>query len=190
MFPNSNSETALRQLHTEENVSGLVALLIARAGAKDSLNWWDDDSLTSAGEFVLGRIFPRKWKLISCRLAIRAAKEKHEGAARTVGLEDIATLFSNVSTVGLESTVAEGIVTSPLHSMDEFRGRLATLCPRVTEFDVPQPQDSGLLDITDITGGDNPSTETLVAAFASGYTRAQAGKPVFPFIRRFGGVRR
>lgn len=189
MFRTSDSEMTLKQLHAEENHSALVALLVARAGAKDSLNWWDDDSLTSAGEFVLGRIFPRKWKLISYRLAMYAAKEKHDGAARTVGLEDFTTLFSNVFIVGLESAVAEGIVSSPINSMDEFKGRLTTLCPRVTEFDVPQPQASGLLDITDITGDNIPSTETLVEAFASGYTRAQAGKPVFPFIRRFGGVR-
>lgn len=190
MLPSSDSGTTPGRLYAEENVSGLVALLIARAGARDSLNWWDDDSLTSAGEFVLGRIFPRKWKQISYRLAIRAVKEKHEGAVHAVGLEDFITLFSIVSLVGLESAVAEDIVSSPINSIDEFTGRLTILCPRVIEFDVPQATASGLLDMTGIASDDGTSTETLVAAFASGYTRAQAGKPVFPFIRRRDGVNR
>lgn len=167
-----------------ENHFARIALLIARAGAKDGLNWWDDDSLTTAGEFVLSRIFPRKWKPISCRLATKAAQEKHEGAARAAGLENVVTLFSSTySPAALEIAAADEIVSSPFTSMDEFKTRLTTICPRVAEFNVPQPQASGLLDVSGFAKDVDPYAETLVAAFASGYTRAQAGQPVFPFIR-------
>jgi hypothetical protein len=81
----------------------------------------------------------------------------------------------------LEIAAADEIVSSPFTSMEEFKTRLTAICPRVAEFNVPQPQASGLLDLSGFAK--DVDAETLVAAFASGYTRAQAGQPVFPFIR-------
>jgi predicted nucleic acid-binding protein len=52
----------------------VIALLVARAGQKDSLSWWDDESLTDAGRFALSKIFPRNPGRAALRLAFESAK--------------------------------------------------------------------------------------------------------------------
>ena len=65
-----------------------LRLLVARAANKDSLSWWDDESLTSYGGFLLERIFPFAPELAARSLALRAATARH----RAVGSSQEAAL--------------------------------------------------------------------------------------------------
>ena len=57
-----------------------LRLLIARAANKDSLAWWDDDSLADHTVFLLDRIFPIAPRLAGRSLALRAAVARHQVA--------------------------------------------------------------------------------------------------------------
>jgi hypothetical protein len=63
-----------------------LALLVVRAGARDSLGWWEDEALTEAGAFALRRIFPRDPRRVAVRLAFRAARERHSGVLASAGV--------------------------------------------------------------------------------------------------------
>jgi hypothetical protein len=51
--------------------------IVARAGEKDNMGWWDSDALSSAGSYVLQRLFPRSVSWAGIRLAIEAATIRH-----------------------------------------------------------------------------------------------------------------
>ena len=57
-----------------------LRLLIARAADKDSLAWWDDESLTPHAAFLLERIFPTAPSLAARSLALAAASARHQAA--------------------------------------------------------------------------------------------------------------
>ncbi len=60
-----------------------LRLLIARAANKDSLAWWDDESLTRHAGFVLERTFPMAPPLGARSLALAAALARHQAACST-----------------------------------------------------------------------------------------------------------
>jgi len=55
-----------------------LRLLVARAANKDSLAWWDDESLTAHAGFLLERIFPMAPPLAARSLALAAALARHQ----------------------------------------------------------------------------------------------------------------
>jgi hypothetical protein len=57
-----------------------LRLLVARAANKDSLAWWDDESLTPHADFVLERVFPVAPPLAARSLALAAARARHRAA--------------------------------------------------------------------------------------------------------------
>lgn len=44
----------------QTHMAARLALVIIRAGSKDSLAWWEDESFMDSGRFVLDRLFPRE----------------------------------------------------------------------------------------------------------------------------------
>ena len=54
-----------------------IRLLIARAGQKDRMRWWEDDSLSDAGAYLLERLFPFAPHVHGRKLALAAAKARH-----------------------------------------------------------------------------------------------------------------
>jgi hypothetical protein len=57
-----------------------LRLLIARAANQDSLQWWEDSSLTVTGDYLLERIFPVAPALAGRQLALAAARTRHDAA--------------------------------------------------------------------------------------------------------------
>ena len=57
-----------------------LRLLVARAANKDSLAWWDDESLTPPASFLLERLFPIAPPLAARTLALSAAQARHQAA--------------------------------------------------------------------------------------------------------------
>lgn len=64
--------------------------IVARAGEKESLGWWDSDALSSAGSYILQRLFPRSAAWAGIRLAIEAATIRHRA---TLGDQPALSLF-------------------------------------------------------------------------------------------------
>jgi hypothetical protein len=159
-----------------------LAVLVVRAGAKDSLAWWDDDALTPAGGFVLARIFPRNPRRAALRLALRAARERHGGILAVSGVADGTTLLDLASTVDSLDAIPPSL-EGPIASPDDFRRRLVALAPEVELVDVPPAAVSGLLDLTPLAGHPDQSAAERAAVLAAGYLPAQKGEPVFPFVR-------
>jgi len=67
-----------------------LRLLIARAGERDSLAWWDSHALTEQGQWALSRLHPRHAAYAGARLAIEAASAVHRKA---IGHRPAVTLF-------------------------------------------------------------------------------------------------
>ncbi|MFZ1599568.1 MAG: BrxE family protein [Anaerolineae bacterium] len=57
-----------------------LRLLIARAANRDSLAWWDDESLSASAQFLLERLFSVAPPLAARSLALRAAWTRHVAA--------------------------------------------------------------------------------------------------------------
>ncbi len=159
-----------------------LTLLVVRAGARDSLAWWDDDALTPAGAFVLARLFPRNPGGAALRLALRAARERHAGVMAASGVDHGVTLLdlpSSADSFAAIPPTLHGPITSP----DDFRRRLLALAPEAEGLDLPQAGGSGLLDLTALGGQPEQSAVERAVVLAVGYLQAGKGEPVFPFLR-------
>jgi len=67
---------------TPEGIRRILSLrlLVASAANKDSLAWWDDESLTPHAGFLLERIFPMAPPLAARSLALASALARHQAA--------------------------------------------------------------------------------------------------------------
>lgn len=171
-----------RWSHTEAERAIGLTLLVLRSGAKDSLGWWDDEALTEAGGFALARIFPRSPERVALRLAFRAAWERHAGALDVAGLGRALTLFDFTEAL-IEGIAAPPFpLNRPITSSDEFLRQLILLAPEIEAFTLPQPDPSGLLDLTPLAGCPDQTPAERVTRLAAGYLRANPRQPVFPFV--------
>ncbi|HEY8743785.1 MAG TPA: BrxE family protein [Chloroflexota bacterium] len=50
---------------------------IARLGERDLFSWWDDNALTTSGQYVMARLFPRTAALAQLEVALEAATIRH-----------------------------------------------------------------------------------------------------------------
>ena len=160
-----------------------LALLVVRAGAKDSLDWWDDEALTRAGRFVLARIFPRAPGQAAVRLALRAARERHAGVLAAAGVASATTLVDLAEPLLHGVDAADLVSAEPVASEEEFRGRLVALVPEAVSLGLPQPTASGLLDLTHLVAPAGPSLLDRAIVLGAGYLAGRKREPVFPFVR-------
>lgn len=164
-----------------------LALLVVRAGARDSLGWWEDEALTKAGAFALRRIFPRDPKRVAVRLAFRAARERHSGVLASAGVGRVTTLLDLTDALVEGTAVLPEGLEEPITSPDELRRRVRELAPRLDDLRIPQPEAFGLLDLTPLTGRSDLSLGDTVTMLAAGYLTGEKGMPVIPYLRSAGG---
>lgn len=187
----------LRQTERKAPVAGItdqdarailrLRLLIARAANRDSLVWWDDDSLTLPAGFVLERLFPGVPPLTARSLAIHAAVARYVAAFSSVpsalhlyrldsdNLDGLALRFFPLLTVPVNA--------EPIASMDELRSRLLALCGQPMPYRVLDLRSNGNLEIEipPCPAGGQPllhRAQTLAWAYLAGAKE----KPVFPFL--------
>ena len=156
---------------------------MVRAGARDSLGWWEDEALTKAGAFALRRIFPREPKRVAVRLAFRAAGERHSGVLASAGVGRVTTLLDLTEALIEAMAVVPGGLEEPITSPDELRRRVRVLAPDLDDLHVPQPQAFGLLDLTSLAKHSNLSPGETATILAAGYLTAEKGRPVIPYVR-------
>lgn len=81
----TNSQEAMHTVNEQESSHEIIdvlmlRLLIARAAGKDSLAWWEDESLAEHSTYLLDRIFPVDSRLAARSLALHAALARHQAA--------------------------------------------------------------------------------------------------------------
>lgn len=173
-----------------EGATAIVALrlLIARAANKDSLSWWDDESLTPHATFVLQRVFPVSPNLAARSLALTAAAARHTAACPTN--HDAVHLYqldpdgqdqlASRSVSLLDVAVPEGAIAT----MDALRTHLLSLTGRQISYRVVRQTDSHGLQI-EIPPA--PSEVQLLLhraqTLAWAYLEGSPGQPVFPFLQ-------
>ena len=158
-----------------------IQLLIARAGQNDSLRWWEDDSLTEAGSYILERLFPFAPQIQGRKLALAAAKVRHEAALKEE--EDPFYLYQfleerdyDLSDVSIPST--------PITTMDELHHQLTALVPeKPSGMKIIPVSSNGRLQVEFKI---ETSTLEVVNALAWAYMEGSPSNPVFPFIKQGG----
>src|SRR5262245_14215941 len=101
-----------------------LASVIVRAGARDSLDWWDDESLTPEGGIVLGRLFPRLTRRLGSRLAALAAQERQAGL-----LGDLRSSVLTLLDLPAESLEAVDVPDTTIANEEDLRNHLIELAP-------------------------------------------------------------
>lgn len=158
-----------------------LALLVLRAGEKDGLGWWDDNALTSGGEYALARLFPRTPKRTALRLALEAARARHRGVLTAAGRLAALTLLELAAPgIWLLEALPDDL-EPPIASAAALREQMAAIAPGVLSAVLPAPDASGLLDLSALApvGTDVEEQAVLLAA---GYLRGDRGRSVYPFI--------
>lgn len=186
----------IERAHSPAN-SGLTAedtqfiltlrLLIARVANKDSLAWWDDESLAGHSAFLLNRIFPVAPQTAARSLALRAALSRHKAACASE--PNALHLFrldadnqDKLATRQVELS-AIPVPEEPIDSVGALQAKLTELIGEPIPYQrVRDTMNRGLLiESPPIPPGVSPwrhRAQTLAWAYLEGEPR----QPVFPFI--------
>ncbi len=165
-----------------------LQLWLARAGQKDSLAWWEAESLTSSGEYVLGRLFPAIPTLAGRQLALAAARARHENAFaddpdalhlfRLDKAGEIVYALSAINLAELELPLTPVKSMAALHeALQGLSNQPASLPEIIHELPGRRLQ----VRVAPVAG--EAILVTLARALAWAYMNGQPSVPIFPFIR-------
>jgi len=163
-----------------------LRLLVARAANKDSLAWWDDESLTAHAGFLLERIFPMAPPLAARSLALAAALARHQAACPANGeaLHLYRLDADNQDKLALRFAplLAIPVPEEPITTLETLRQHLLDLTGEPTPYTVVRGTDAHGLEIhiPPCPAGVSPMVHrarTLAWAYLEGAPR----EPVFPF---------
>lgn len=162
-----------------------LGLLIARAGQNDSLQWWDDNSLTQHGRYVLERIFPAKPTHSGLQLALRAAFTRHHVALvdidDAIHLYQLEKKFLYASIVQSLPSLEAPDLLEPISDADALHERLLKINNKQPAYEIIRayPQTGGL-QIALAKPATNTGDKALALSWA--YLEGEPGRPVFPFM--------
>jgi len=164
-----------------------LQLLIARAAQKDSLSWWEDDSLTPSGKYLLERLFMVDPDEVGRRLALEAARVRYRAA---FGEDRKALhLFRLDQTGEVEFDLREvNLSTIPLSSaaiqtIDSLRRLLLEQVGSPMSYEVVGERFSNRWEIKLKDKSLKPDLVQIVKTLAWATLEGEPGKPVFPYIR-------
>lgn len=165
-----------------------LQLLIARAAQKDSLKWWEDDSLTPSGKYLLERLFIVDADEAGRKLAIEAAKVRFQAA---FGNENSFLNLFHLDQAGEVEHSLQGISLSsipvplePIQSIADLRQMLLEQVGSPMKYQVVGERSNNRLEIK---MGDTPSNFELtdiVKTLAWATLESEPGKPIFPYIQQ------
>lgn len=173
-----------------------LRLIVARAGEKDSLGWWDSDALSPAGAYVLQRIFPRSASWARIGLAIEAATIRHKVMLESEPALSLFTLraewehrvFAYLERLRRERQAVP--IPGAIHSSSELAELLRESGGlRPDEFPAPEPEglfEPQVLQVGQIQNQAPPSAQEvlrLAKLLAASYTKGDKGRLLVPYIR-------
>jgi hypothetical protein len=161
-----------------------LRLLIARAANKDSLAWWDDESLTSHAGFLLERVFPTAPALAARSLALAAASARHQAACPEAALHLYRLDTDNRDRLALRFAplLPVPLPEGPITAMDALRQHLLGVTGGPVPYTVVRETDArGLLvEVPPCPVGVSPMAHRA-RSLAWAYLEGAPGKPVFPY---------
>ncbi|MBI3990071.1 MAG: BrxE family protein [candidate division NC10 bacterium] len=167
-----------------------LCIVIARAGCSDSFAWWEDESLTEAGLFSLKRLFPRTYEQAAVRLALGAARSRHDGILTAAGLTGAWHLFNlRDADPGMDEIPDPDSLPadlwSPIPDRSVLQARLETAAGPL----LPLPAGvvaglQGLIDLTNALRGAVILGDELAHRLAAAYLLGDRNRLVVPFVRR------
>jgi len=163
-----------------------LRLLIARAASKDSLAWWDDESLTPHASFLLERIFPTAPPLAARSLALAAALARHQAAcpANSEALHLYRLDADNQDKLVLRFAplLAIPVPEEPITTLETLRQHLLDLTEEPAPYTVVRGTDArGLeIDIPPCPASVSPMVHRA-RTLAWAYLEGAPSEPVFPF---------
>lgn len=162
-----------------------LRLLIARAANRDSLAWWDDDALTDPAVFVLERTFPHAPLQAARRLALEAARLRHDALCpqqpRSLHLFRLSPDNSDVQALRGYDLHKVDAVTAPIDSIDALRQELAALTGGPVRWRKTRHGVYGELRIEVDKDAAPPSMMDLARALAWAYVEGSPDQVVYPY---------
>ena len=163
-----------------------LRLLVARAAGTDSLQWWEDQSFTGPGRFILDRLFPFAPPLAARSLALRAAWERH--AAACPNRRDAVHLY-RLDSDGQDKMALKDILLldipvpeEPIATMAALREQLHTLLGDLPAYRVSQRLNTGAFQVEPLPGpAARPAMLHRAMTLATAYLEGEPGRPVFPY---------
>lgn len=174
----------------------LARVVIARYGQRDAMDWWNDESLTPSGTFVMQRLFPRTAPWVQAETAIEAATLRHEDLvpqpARVTLFRLPPLLESTVrkSLLSLKRTGSDQRLIAQLQIVDVRQPLAETICALgvTTRQDIDAIQTGaapttvlalGSIQREQLEAGDE--ARKIVQRLAAGYALGSRGNLVVPF---------
>lgn len=163
-----------------------IRLLIARAAQKDSLNWWEDDSLTPAGGYVLERLFLAAPQEAGRKLALEAARTRYQAAFN--GENNPLHLFRLDKTGEIEHGLQDIPIMSvpvplePIPTRDMLRQKFLEFTGQPDKFKVIGERANHRMEIRPANPHKKYATLEIVKILAWATLEGEANQPVFPYI--------
>jgi len=180
-----NEHTAGNGLTAEEAHAILaLRLLIARAANRDSLGWWEDESLAPHARYVLERLFPNAPPQAARSLALVAASTRHEAACPKHSLHLYRLDVDGKDRLALRFALLLPIPVpeEPITTVEALREHLTRLTGGPVPYKVVRRTSTHALQIgvppcpTDV-----PPMLHRARSLAWAYLEGAPGQPVFPF---------
>lgn len=163
-----------------------IRLLIARAANKDSLAWWDDESLSSQGAFLMDRIFPVAPRAAARSLALRAALSRHQAAcaAEPQAIHLFRLDVANRDELALRQVPLASLPVpeEPISTVDELRLEITRLTGGTRPYRrVRVTGNQGLLIEVPSPPAGMSLWQHRAETLAYAYLEGTPGRPVFPY---------
>jgi hypothetical protein len=160
-----------------------LRLLVARAANRDSLAWWDDESLTPPAGFLLERVFPMAPSLAARSLALAAASARHQAACPQKALHLYRLNADNRDRLALRFAplLPIPVPEEPITTVDGLRQHLVTLTREPMGYTVVRRNAHGLqIEIPPCPAGSSPLAHRA-HTLAWAYLEGSPGEPVLPY---------
>lgn len=164
-----------------------LRLLIIRAAQKDSLRWWEDESLTQAGWFLVERLFLMDTAETARKLSLEAARTRYRMA---FGAEkDLLNLFhlDRMGQVDYELGNMRlsdlPIPAEPITSPEMLRQKLLDLTGQPAQYEVLGKGTNDRLEIRVKGFSERMPALELAKSLAWACLESQPAKPCFPYVQ-------
>ena len=163
-----------------------IRLLIARAAQNDSLRWWEDDSLTPSGAFLLDKAFVFAPEAAGRTLALQTARSRYRAAFETqpAALHLFRLEPSGAVEHGLQGVnpAAVEIPAGPIASVDELRQQLLHLIQTPPGYQIVGERADHRLEIRLRDDRIRTDPLRLTQGFAWASLEGKPGSPLFPYL--------
>jgi hypothetical protein len=163
-----------------------IRLLILRAAQKDSLQWWEDESLTRAGDYLVERLFIMDQEEAARSLAMEAGKTRYRMAFEKdknrlhlfrldlTGQVELGMRFARLS----DARMPRDAITS----IDTLRDHLVATTGTPAKYEVAKLDNENRLQIRIKNFSARTSVVELAKTLAWACLESKPNQPYFPFI--------